>query len=426
MAGTGQAGPRDARLVVVGGGFAGAALIRHLPPTLRRTGEVLLVDSAGEYPFVPLIHEVSVGRLHPDSLLSPIPPLCRGRCIFLQAEAAGVDLDRRKLLTSAGEVGYEYLVLATGSGAARPPDRLSPHFRLFRSLEDALSLRAALAGAWKAATSPGTGHEPGDLTVAIVGGGTTGVELAAEVSALFGYLKRRTARKPAVEPQVVLLEARDRLMGWLEPYFHEVAMESLATLGVEVRLNAAVDGADERSVATGGERLPARTRVWTGGIQVQAPVCTLPGAHDPTGRVKVDDHLTLPDYPEVYVLGDGGVHDDPRLGPLPPTASVAVQQGPWVARDLSRRLRGGRENPKKRPPFRFFDRGYIVSLGPEDAVAVTLGRRLKGAPAQALYRSVLLYYMNRRQRILTTADWAMERTMGRLGFHGGEAPQGGA
>ncbi|MEW6636352.1 MAG: hypothetical protein AB1425_06000, partial [Actinomycetota bacterium] len=155
-------------------------------------------------------------------------------------------------------------------------------------------------------------------------------------------------------------------------------------------------------------------------------VCTLPGDHDPTGRVKVDDHLTLPDYPEVYVLGDGGVHDDPRLGPLPPTASVAVQQGPWVARDLSRRLRGGRENPKKRPPFRFFDRGYIVSLGPEDAVAVTLGRRLKGAPAQALYRSVLLYYMNRRQRILTTADWAMERTMGRLGFHGGEAPPGGA
>jgi NADH dehydrogenase len=137
--------------------------------------------------------------------------------------------------------------------------------------------------------------------------------------------------------------------------------------------------------------------------------------------VAVDEHLTLPGHPEVYVLGDAALYSDPKLGPLTPTASVAVQQGPWLARDLKRRLRGAGSR-RGRPPFRFFDRGYVVSLGPESAVADAVGLKLRGPAAQALYRSVFLYYMkSRRDRLLTGADWAMERTLGRLGF-GGEQP----
>jgi NADH:ubiquinone reductase (H+-translocating) len=95
-----------------------------------------------------------------------------------------------------------------------------------------------------------------------------------------------------------------------------------------------------------------------------------------------------------------------------------VQQGPWVARDLKRRLRGA-QSKRGRPPFRFFDRGYVVSLGPESAVADALGLKLRGPAAQALYRSVVLYYLkSRRDRLLTGADWAMERTLGRVGFGG--------
>jgi NADH dehydrogenase len=95
-----------------------------------------------------------------------------------------------------------------------------------------------------------------------------------------------------------------------------------------------------------------------------------------------------------------------------------VQQGPWTARDLSRRLRG-KEAPARRPPFRFFNRGYVVSLGPDSAVSDALGVRFKGVAAQALYRSVLLYYLkSRRDRFLAASDWAMERTLGRVGFEG--------
>jgi NADH dehydrogenase len=409
---------RGARVVIVGAGFAGASLIRHLPSALQRPGETLLIDREDEYFFIPLIHEVAVGRIHPDSVRSPIPPLCDGRCDFLKAKVTGVNLTERVLETSSGKIGYEYLVLAAGSGAALPPDDLAPHFLLFWTLQDALQLRASLSEAWRMATSraPAGEAHPGDLTIAIAGGGATGVELAAEVAVLFRYLKKRTTRSPLFEPRVVLLEAENRLIGWLDKYFHDVAIEQLASLGVEVRLNAPVQEANEEGLQAGDGWLPARVRVWAAGIDVSNLVRDLPGEHDATGRVGVDAHLTLPGQREVYVLGDAGHYEDPRHGPLPPTASVAVQQGPWAARDLGRRFRG-RTALEDRPPFRFFDRGYVVSLGPESAVAEAVGVRLKGAAAQALYRSVLLYYLkSRRDRILTGADWAMERTLGRVGF----------
>ena len=403
---------QKSRVVVVGAGFAGSSFMRGLPQSLRRPGETLLVERSREYPFIPLIHEVAVGRIHPDSVRYPVAELCKGGCEFLNTTVTGVDLDDKKLETDSGTVGYEYLVLATGSGAAAPPENLAEHFQLFWSLDDALELRGKLSESWHGAMGPGAKAVEGDLTVAIVGGGATGVELAAEIATLFQYLKKRNTRSPAIVPRVVLLEATDRLLGWLDPYFHEVALEELEKLGVEVRFNSPVEEADEDGVKAGDEWLPARIKVWTTGIKVPGMIRNLPGEHDPTGRIKVDARLNLPEYPEVYVLGDAGVHEDTRHGPLPPTASTAVQQGPWAARDIVRRISGHR-----RPAFDFFNRGYVVSLGPESAVGEAVGVKLSGVPAQALYRSIFLYYLKRtRDRTLTGADWAMERTVGRVGF----------
>src|SRR5215203_283373 len=388
---------RSARVVVLGAGFAGASLLRHLPSALRKQGETLLIDRSEHYTFAPLIHEVAVGRVHPRSVTSPIGPLCADTGEFLRAEVWGIDLTRKTLETSEGPVGYEYLVLSPGSVQAEPGPQLQDYFQPFSNLDDALGLRGALSEAWHSATSPGPSPPPGVLSVAIVGGGATGVEVAAEVAALFDYLGKRSHRRPSERARVVLLETTDQLMDWLDPYFDRVARKTLSGLG-------------------GEEWLKAATRVWTAGVVAPPLVRGLPGEHDATGRAHVDEHLTLPDHPEVYVLGDAAVYTHPRLGSLPPTASVAVQQGPWVARDLKRRLRGAKSK-RGRPPFRFFDRGYVVSLGPESAVADAVGLRLRGPAAQALYRSVLLYYMkSRRDRILTGADWAMERTLGRVGF----------
>ena len=407
-----EATPAGARVVVVGAGFGGGSFLQSLPPELGRRGETLLVDRGEEYVFTPLIHEVATGRLHPDSVRTQIASDGESSHGFLRAEVTGVDLRQKTLLTSSGAVKYRYLILAPGSVAAPPPEGLLGHFQTFWSLDDAFRLRNSLNETWRAALH--RENEPGGLTVAIVGGGTTGVELAAEVAVLFDYLKRRAVRTPDAETRVVLLEATDRLMGWLNPYFHEVALEELLRLGVEVRLNAPVEAANEEGVEVDGEWLPAATRVWVAGVRANPLVRDLPGEHDEAGRVRVSEYLTLPGHPEVYVLGDGGLYEHPRLGPLPPTASVAVQQGPYAARDVGLRVQNAPE--ERRRPFDFFDRGYVVSLGPEGAVGDPLGLKVKGRVAQALYRSIFLYYMKSRERILTGADWAMERTLGRLGF----------
>ncbi len=405
--------PAGARLVVVGAGSAGGSLLRNLPPALQRSGETLLVDRAERYTFIPLIHEVAVGRIHPDSVRMPVAP-SDASYNTVRTEATSVDLQNDTLLTSSGPIKYRYLVLAPGSVAIPPPEGLEEHFQTFWSVEDALRLRSSLNVAWSAALRRDA--PPGGLTVAIVGGGATGVELAAEVVALFDHLRKRSSRRPAREPRVVLLEAEDQLMGWLDPYYHKVAMEELGRLGVEVRLSSPVREASGSGVRAGEEWLPATVRVWTTGVQANPLIRGLPGEHADAGRARVEEHLTLPGHPNIYVLGDSGVYEHPELGPLPPTASVAVQQGPWVARDLKRRLRGAASR-RGRPPFRFFDRGYAVSIGPESGAADPLGVRTRGRAAQAIYRSVLLYFIkSRRGRLLTGADWAMERTLGRVGF----------
>lgn len=401
---------RRSRVVVVGAGFAGASLIQSLPPAVRGTGQTLLVDSETEWPFIPLLHEVAVGRIHPDSVRSDIPALCRGRCDFLNAAVEDVEPERHTLHTSAGPVEYEYLILAAGARPNPPPAEMADEFGLFGSLGDALWLRSRINEAWQASLR-GEG-EDGTLTVALVGGGATGVELAAEIAVLFQYLRKRTPRSPRHEPRVLLLEAEDRLLGWLDPYFHEVALKELRKLGVEVLLGSPVTSADGSGLSTGGERIPARVRVWTAGIHAAPLTGSLRTETDPAGRVKLGEHLTPPGHPDVYMPGDAGVYTHPDHGPLPPTASVAVQEGPWIARDIERRIRG-----RKRSPFSYFDRGYVVSLGPENAVAEAAGAKLSGAKAQALYRSIFLYYLRgRRARLLTGADWSMERTIGRLGF----------
>src|SRR5215210_2881735 len=223
---------RSARVVVLGAGFAGASLLRYLPPMLRRPGETLLIDRSEHYTFAPLIHEVAVGRVHPRSVTSPIAPLCAGAGEYLRAEVSGIDLTRKTLETSEGPVGYEYLILSPGSVQAEPGPQLQDYFQPFSNLDDALGLRGALSEAWHSATSPGPPPPPGTLRVAIVGGGATGVEVAAEVAALFYFLWSRSHRRPSERPRVVLLETTARLMDWLDPYFDRVARKTLSGLGV--------------------------------------------------------------------------------------------------------------------------------------------------------------------------------------------------
>jgi NADH:ubiquinone reductase (H+-translocating) len=145
----GVTSPDSARVVVVGGGFAGGSFLRNLPAPLKRPGETLLVERGEDYAFLPLIHEVAVGRIHPDSVLTPIAPDSNAPYTILRGEATDVDLENNTLLTSSGPIKYSYLVLAPGSVAIPPPEGLSGYFHTFWSLADALRLRDSLNEAWR-------------------------------------------------------------------------------------------------------------------------------------------------------------------------------------------------------------------------------------------------------------------------------------
>src|SRR5918993_977795 len=157
-------------------------------------------------------------------------------------------------------------------------------------------------------STPGPRPPRGILTVAIVGGGATGVEVAAEVAALFDYLRKRSHRRPSEAPRVVLLEATHRLMDWLDPYFDSVARKSLSGLGVEVRLNTPVETASAEGVLAGEDWLKAATRIWTAGVEASPLVRGLPGEHDAAGRPQVGGHPPPAGHPPVYVFGDAGVY----------------------------------------------------------------------------------------------------------------------
>lgn len=397
-------------IVVVGGGFAGASFLRRLQPSLIHSARIWLIDRNEQYAYLPLIHEVATGRIHSEDVLSPIAPLCGGgRCKFINADVTDINLEERLIETDTGQLSYDYLVLTPGTTAALPPRQLREHFLLFRNLEDAIELRETLNRCWM--TCRGKDH-PGELAVAIVGGGTTGVELAFELSSLFRYLRRLYPFSQRHHPRIVLLEAGDRLMQWLDPYFHRIAIQRLKESGVEVYLNTLVREADADSVQAGEKSIPARIKIWAGGVTTSPLIKNLPVQHASLGRVHVDRHLTLPAHPEVYVLGDAAAYRDPGHGVLPPTAAVAVQQGSWAARDIKARRQGV---PRK--PFRYSYRGQVISMGPKGAIAEVPGAKFEGLAAQALYRGVLLYYLkNHRGRILTGADWIMDRALGRIGF----------
>lgn len=411
------------RLIIVGAGFAGATLLRNLPPSLRSPEYTLLIDSSADYTYLPLIHEVATGRLSAKSTVFPNANLCAGRATFLKAEVKEISPDSSSLTARTPEGAevefcWDHLVVASGASSVEPPPGIADAVLDFWAISDALRLRSKLAAAWDAAAGPKGLAGESETGIAVIGGGTTGVELACEIGALYRDLAKSAsiARRPDPMPKVTLFEASDRLMGWLDPYFHERAMESLTRLGIEVKLNAEITSASPEALVANGGETPARTKVWTAGLAVNGLASTLPGERDPSGRLRVTPHLTLPEHPNIYVPGDASSCEDPRLGSLPPTASVAVQQGPFIARDLGRRLGDYGSTRRPRPTFDYFDRGYVVSLGPDDAVADALGRRLEGRAAHRLYQSVLLYYLRgRTSRTLTASEWAMRR-LGRLGF----------
>jgi len=390
------------RVVILGAGFAGIWAARSLS---RARVEITVIDRNNYHTFLPLLYQVGSAEIEPAQIAYPIRSMLRRlpAARFIRAEATGIDLEKKFVVCDAGIVPYDYLIVATGSETnyfgVPGADRYA--FPL-KTLDEGVVLRIHILSCFeRASLEPDAATRKRLLSFAIVGGGPTGIECAGALMELInGPLRRDYPDLDFDETSVFLLDAGPSVLPSFDNSLSEYTRRKLNRMGVRVMLNAPVSEVTARGLRLGGGGfLESSTVIWTagvcgGGILGRGKIASLRG-----NRISVRPSLQLPDHGEVYVVGDlSGAQD----ASLPMIAPVAIQQGVAAAQNILRQIEG-----MEPLPFRYRDRGAMVTIGRNSAVAAIAGWRFKGFFAWTLW--LLIHLMNLigfRNKILVLINWA--------------------
>jgi NADH:quinone reductase (non-electrogenic) len=414
------------RIVVIGGGFAGAYCAQVLEKTLPSTlAQVVLLDRNNYFVFHPLLIEAGTGSLEPRHAVVSLRAFLK-RTTFRMAEVTEVDLARREVHCQppgdapAEIIGYDHLVLAPGS-VTRLPDvpGLEQHGLEMKSLSDAVTLRdraVRLLETADSSTDPGRRREL--LHFVVVGGNFTGVEVAGELDVLLARARRLYRNVRPQECRVTLVELSGRILSALDEDLAAYAAFRLSRRGIEIRLKESVTRIDpDRVTLSGGETLSCRTVIWCAGIQPGPLVKRLHVPVGAKGYILCERDLRVRGFDHVWAAGDCAVIPDRDGRPYPATAQHALREGAHLARNLGRALGG-----KPTLPFTYTTLGSLAPLGCRTAVAKVFGMKLAGFPAYFLWRS---YYwlrmpgLSRKVRVALdwTADLFFSRDFVQLGLH---------
>jgi NADH dehydrogenase len=392
-------------VVILGGGFGGMAAARRLAGAAV---QVTLVDRRNHHLFQPLLYQVATASLAAPSIAAPLRQILRRQrnLTVLLDEVIGIDLRARRVQCTHGALDYDYLVVATGATHAYfghdEWERFAPGLK---TLDDAFLIRRRVLLAFEnAERESDPARRQAWLSFVVVGGGSTGVELAGTLIELARHtLSREFRRSDPRHATVRLIEAGPRLLPAFDPALSDKARRQLERLGVEVHTGVAVTGIDANGVKLGERRLSARTVLWAAGVAA-SPVGGLLGtALDRAGRVQVLDDLSLPGHPESFVVGDlaGIAQADGK--PVPGVAPAAKQMGRHVGTTIRARLRGSDE----RQPFRYRDDGSLATIGRMAAVAQFGRLKLSGFPAWVVWLLAHIYFLiGFRNRLVVMLDWA--------------------
>jgi NADH:ubiquinone reductase (H+-translocating) len=397
-------------VVVIGGGFGGLAVARGLA---RAPVHVTLVDRRNHHLFQPLLYQVATAALNPGDIAYPIRAVLatQANARVLLAEARSIDVGARTVELDGGTLRYDYLVIATGATHSYfGNDQWAAVAPGLKSIEDALEIRRRIFLAYEAAereVDPDAQREW--LTFAVVGGGPTGVELAGALGEIGLHTLVRDFRSiDPTEVRVLLFEGKDRVLGAYPEKLSAAAKRSLEKRQVDVRLDTLVTAIDERGVTVKGpggeERIGTRTVLWAAGVQASPIARCLGVPLDRTGRVVVEPDCSIPDHPEVFVIGDlAQMKMDGEGAEVPGVAQGALQSGDHVARVIASEVRG----KPARSPFRYHDKGNMATIGRAEAVIATRRFALHGLIAWLLWWVIHIYFLvGFRNRVAVMLQWA--------------------
>lgn len=402
---------RRPRVLVLGGGFAGlnAALELSRHP-LDVTLDVTLIDRRNHHTFQPLLYQVALAVLSPADIAQPIRSILAGRknVEVLMDEALSLDPAARQVfLRSGAQIGYDYLILATGATHSYfGHDGWAESAPGLKTVEDAIEIRRRVLLAFELAEREmaETGVHP-ELNFVIVGGGATGVELAgaiAETSKMF--LRRNFRRIDPSKAKVVLLEGGPRILAAYPPDLSQKAARELGRLGVAVRTAVHVTDVQPGYVVAGGVRMNAVVTLWAAGVRASPLGAALQTPLDNRGCVPVNFHLNPAGHPEIFVCGDLA-HVEENGRQLPGVAQPAMQMGRYAARTIAGDLAG-----RPRSNFHYFDKGDMATIGRRSAVADVkwpFRAHLSGWPGWITWLAVHLYFLvGFRNRIAVVSEWA--------------------
>jgi NADH dehydrogenase len=392
-----------AHVVILGGGFGGLAVARGLNvPGVR----VTLIDRSNHHLFQPLLYQVASAALAAPDVSAPIRKLLwrQQNATVLMATVQRLEVEKRRVLADGRHVNYDYLVVATGMGHAYfGNDNWATYAPGLKTIGEALDVRRRILRAFEAAEIETTdeGRRPW-TTFVVVGGGPTGVEMAGSLAEIAGRTLARDFRRfDPRSTRVILVEAGARLLASFPETLSRKAQQQLEELGVEVRTGTRVTDLGPDFVEIGGEYINTRTVLWAAGVRASPLTTHLGVPLDRAGRVWVGEDLTVPDRPEVFVVGDL-IAKSQDGAPLPGVAQLAVQSGRHVAKNI-RLAVGGRPLVE----FRYVDKGSMATIGRHRAVA-RIGRfTFSGIVAWWLWLTVhVLALVSYRSRLAVLTEWA--------------------
>lgn len=400
------------KVVILGGGFGGLTAARSLK---NAPVQVTLIDRCNYHLFQPLLYQVATGSLSPANVAGPLRDILHKQknTQVLLGEAVHIDAAKRRVILSDGAVDYDTLIVATGASHQYfGHDEWEQFAPGLKNLNDATAMRGRILLAFEAAERE---RNPEKLrawmTFVIVGAGPTGAELAGALGEIAHDTLLHDFRSiDPTQTRIILVEGTDRALPSYPPKLSEAARKMLVRLGVTVQTGAMVTDirADGVTIRCGDhdEMIPTRTVLWAAGV-LASPLGVIlsqeAGAKlDRACRVIVEPDMSIAAHPEIFVIGDLSNFSHQTGQPLPGVAQPAIQQGNYVAKLIRARLRGD-----KLPPFHYFDKGNLATIGRGAAVADLNWLRISGWPAWLMWVFVhLIYIIQFQNRLLVMLQWA--------------------